>query len=67
MQKMTLADLKALYQPYEPNHQKEGRDGKVIREHATQKNHRHIVQSVWLPAVPLIRPAEYRQRHLGAK
>jgi hypothetical protein len=66
MQKMTLADLKALYQPHVPK-EKEGRDGKIVREHCTQKNHRHIVQPVWLPAVPLIRPAEYRRRRLGAK
>jgi hypothetical protein len=65
MQKMTLADLKALYQPFEPHHQKAGRDGKLVRTHCTQKNHRHLVQPVWLPGVPFIRPSEYRRRHIA--
>lgn len=59
--KMTLADLKGLYPPYKPNHYKEDRDGKTIRTHATQRNHRHLVQPVWLPAVPAVRPAAYRR------
>jgi hypothetical protein len=67
MQKMTLADLKALYPPYERHREKEGRDGKIARNHCTQKNHRHIVQPVWLPSIPSVRPAEYRRRHLGAQ
>lgn len=67
MQKMTIADIKALYPAYEPRQQKEGRDGKRIRTRATQKNHRHPVNPIWLPAVPGISPAEYRRRHLGAK
>jgi hypothetical protein len=65
--KMTLADFKALFPPYEPRHQKEGWDGKRIRTHATQKNHRHLVQPVYLPSVPALAPALYRHRHLGKK
>jgi hypothetical protein len=62
MQKMTLADMKAMYPPYEPHRLKEGWDGKTIRTHATQKNHRHLVQPVWLPAVPFVTPAQYRRK-----
>ena len=63
MQKMTLEDLKELYPPYDGHHQKAGRDGKVNRSHATQKNHRHVVNPVWLPAIPRVSPAEYRRHN----
>lgn len=64
--KMTWQDLKDMFPAPSP-HEKTGRDGKVNRTHATQKNHRHQVNPVWLPGVTGISPAEYRRRHLGKK
>jgi len=33
--------------------------------HATRKNHIHVVNAVWLPGRPAIRPALYRHLHRG--
>ena len=64
--KMTLQDLKNLFPEPSP-HIKEDRNGKVIRTRATQKNHKHVVNPVWLPGIPSISPAQYRHRHIGKK
>jgi len=66
MTKMTLQDLKNMFPPPSP-HEKPDRNGKVIRSHATQKNHRHQVKPVWLPGVVNISPARYRHLHKGKK
>lgn len=63
--KLTWAHVKAMYPTPSP-HEKEGRDGKRTRAHATQKNHRHIVGSSFKPRKLMkATPAEYRHRHLG--
>jgi hypothetical protein len=70
MQKMTLADLKALYGTYEPYHYKspDGLSDKTDRTNwGSKRLARHSHKPVWLPAVPSISPAMYRRRHMGAK
>jgi hypothetical protein len=63
--KMSWSDIKAMFTTPSP-HEKEGRDGKRIRTHATQKNHRHIVGAAFKPRrLARVSPAEYRRRHLG--
>jgi len=60
MQKMSLDDLKALYPPLLPPDKVD----KNIKSSATAKNHKHVVNPVWLPAVGS-RPAAFRHSHKG--
>jgi hypothetical protein len=65
--KMKWEHIASMYPPPSP-HEKEGRDGKRTRTHATQKNHRHTVGASFKPLQLLrVSPAEYRHRHLGKK
>jgi hypothetical protein len=68
-QKMTFADLKALYMP-PPVHYKspDGLYDKTDRTNwGSKKRARHSHQPVWLPGVPSVCPSEYRRRHLATQ
>jgi hypothetical protein len=63
MQKMTLADLKALYSTYEPYRYKspDGLQDKTSRTNwGSKRQARHTHNPVWLPAVGGISPSVYR-------